>query len=91
MSCRALSTLKGIEVDEDDVVVCTLPGGITNSMYVCSVREGEEISGCKVVVRVFGAEGVIDRSEENRIYELLSESGLAPRFIVEFLNGRVGE
>jgi len=73
-------------VPQDELEVKELSGGITNSMYCCG-RRGDE--SFKVVVRVFGSEGVIDRGRENRIYERLSANEVAPEFLVEFGNGRV--
>jgi ethanolamine kinase len=42
-----------------------------------------------VVVRVFGAEGMIDRDIENATYAALAESKIAPPYFGRFANGRI--
>eukprot|EP01065_Artemidia_motanka_P036541 TRINITY_DN44489_c0_g1_i1.p1 TRINITY_DN44489_c0_g1~~TRINITY_DN44489_c0_g1_i1.p1 ORF type:complete len:461 (+),score=171.87 TRINITY_DN44489_c0_g1_i1:70-1452(+) len=71
----------------DAELECTLvTGGITNQLYRVAVPAEK---GCPLLVRVFGAEGMIDRDLENATYLALSEAGLAPPYFGRFGNGRI--
>lgn len=64
--------------------VTKITGGITNQLYKVNVDE------ClAVLVRIFGAPGLIDRDVENSVYAALSEIGIAPPYHGRFANGRV--
>lgn len=66
----------------------TISGGTTNTIYRLTNAE----NGDSVVVRIFGAEQVFDdeaRRKETRIFEQLSQAGIAPRLRATFPNGRV--
>jgi ethanolamine kinase len=66
--------------DDDDVsMIEQIQGGNTNKLY----RVG------RYLVRIFGAEGMIDRDVENAVYASLSYQGLAPPYYGRFANGRV--
>lgn len=82
-------------------------GGITNTLYKVSgcgqlLLDGDDdddddASGCAmssaVLLRVFGAEGMIDRDHENSVYAALSAApnhrSIAPPYFGRFANGRV--
>ncbi|EME30812.1 choline/ethanolamine kinase isoform 2 [Galdieria sulphuraria] len=65
-------------------------GGITNRIFCVSVnKDAPNLFFNKVLVRVFGAEGIIDREKENEIFEQLAKNRIAPSFIGEFANGRI--
>jgi len=66
----------------------TVTGGITNALYC--------ISGFKpiqpydsVLIRVFGAEGMINRDVETSTFAHLASSGIAPHYFGRFANGRI--
>lgn len=59
-------------------------GGITNVLYFVEFSPDR-----KVLVRVFGAEGMIDRDIENATFAALAQSDIAPAYWGRFANGRV--
>lgn len=59
-------------------------GGITNTLILV-----EYSSTSKVLLRVFGAEGMIDRDIENATFAALAKSDIAPGYWGRFANGRV--
>jgi ethanolamine kinase len=78
------------------LAVATVAGGITNRLFRVSgfrggggISVGEEEVGDSVLVRVFGAEGMIDRDEETSVFARLARAGLAPPYHGRFANGRV--
>ena len=62
-------------------------GGITNKLF--SVDWGEAAEENKVLVRHFGAEGMIDREVENRVFAWLASHGVAPPLKGLFEGGRI--
>jgi len=67
-------------------------GGITNTLFYVSGLRSFQLcdyfpDGC--LVRVFGAEGMIDRDVENCLYAALSKASLSPPYWGRFQNGRV--
>lgn len=65
-----------------------ISGGITNTIF--GLRNNS--TGDSVIVRIFGARGVFTqkaRHDETRIFEQLSDAGIAPRLRAIFANGRV--
>lgn len=77
-------------------------GGITNALYCISGFAGntgengniDEALDCKlgydsILVRVFGAEGMIDRDVETSTFAFLAEYGVAPPYHGRFANGRL--
>lgn len=64
-------------------------GGRTNILYRVSGLGSAAFGVDVVLLRVFGAEGMIDRDEENSVFAALSVSGLAPPYYGRFANGRV--
>ena len=76
--------------------VKTVSGGITNTLYLvesgpaaANHAEGPASSPLQLLVRVFGAEGMIDRDVENATYAALSRAHIAPGYWGRFANGRV--
>jgi ethanolamine kinase len=68
-----------------------ISGGITNILFKVEnldVTIGEQKIR-SVLVRVFGAEGMIDRDVENSTYAALSAAELAPAYYGRFGNGRL--
>jgi thiamine kinase-like enzyme len=69
-------------------------GGVTNTLYKVS---GFHQNSClaptfpvdTVLVRLFGAEGLVDRDEETGVFAALSAVHLAPMYYGRFSNGRV--
>jgi thiamine kinase-like enzyme len=74
--------------------------GITNQLFVVSVTaavsSGAEGSGneaeprllLRFLLRVFGAEGIIDRSVENDLFMVLAAAHIGPGYLGRFANGR---
>lgn len=77
-------------LDDKELRVERVLGGITNRIFCVSVnKDMPNLQFQKVLVRVFGAEGIIDREKENMIFEQLALNQIAPNFIGEFANGRI--
>eukprot|EP00871_Galdieria_phlegrea_P000302 jgi/Galph1/1272/GphlegSOOS_G5984.1 len=81
-------------LENSELQVERVLGGITNRIFrVCihpkNDKELIEQKYSVVLVRVFGAEGIIDREQENEIFEQLAAEGIAPKFIGKFSNGRI--
>ena len=64
--------------------VVPITGGITNLLFRVDVTESRSI-----LVRLFGAVGLIDRDLETASFAMLSESGMAPAYYGRFQNGRL--
>lgn len=64
--------------------VTRIIGGITNRLYKVDLPRSES-----VLVRIFGAPGLIDRDVENSNYAALAKRGIAPPYHGRFANGRV--
>jgi thiamine kinase-like enzyme len=75
----------------DAFVAERVTGGITNTIYRISIN-GVEREDATVLVRIFGAEGVIsaeERAVENSVFAQLAEAKLAPPLLGVFANGRI--
>jgi len=68
--------------------VKVVTGGITNALF-CISGFAPDREYDALLVRVFGAEGMIDRDVETSTFACLSESGIAPKYMGRFGNGRV--
>lgn len=79
-----VETTRALQVD-------TVTGGITNVLYRVSGLTAFSIAGIPdaCLVRVFGAEGMIDRDVENCVFAELAKTGLAPPYWGRFANGRI--
>lgn len=64
----------------DNTIITRVEGGATNSLYRI---------GTSVLVRIFGAEGMIDRDAETAVYARLAQQGLAPAYYGRLANGRI--
>jgi ethanolamine kinase len=64
--------------------VSVVSGGITNKLYRVDFDETNA-----VLVRIFGAVGLIDRDIENSVYAALAQKRIAPPYLGRFANGRV--
>jgi thiamine kinase-like enzyme len=64
--------------------VTRIIGGITNRLYKIDLPRSDS-----VLVRIFGAPGLIDRDVENSNYAALAKRGIAPPYHGRFANGRV--
>lgn len=62
-------------------------GGTTNQLVRVSNIPTKELDS--VLVRIFGAEGMIDRDEETDSYRRLADEGVAPPYFGRFANGRL--
>ena len=60
-----------------------IPLGLTNLLFRVSSET------CTCLVRIFGAEGMIDRDIENSLFAALSRQGIATTYYGRFANGRV--
>mmetsp|Transcript_25518 Transcript_25518/g.42445 ORF Transcript_25518/g.42445 Transcript_25518/m.42445 type:complete len:372 (-) Transcript_25518:2530-3645(-) len=65
--------------------VSAVSGGITNKLYKVDFDD----ESAAVLVRIFGAPGLIDRDIENSVYAALAKGGIAPPYHGRFANGRV--
>lgn len=72
----------------ESLKIKTITGGITNALYCISGLS--PFKDCdSVLLRVFGAEGMIDRDVETCTFAKLAEAGIAPHYHGRFANGRV--
>lgn len=93
-----LSAVSAILFHDDDTAppddfvnslkIKTITGGITNALY-CITGFSPVKSYDSVLLRVFGAEGMIDRDVETCTFAKLAESGIAPHYYGRFANGRI--
>ena len=76
---------------ESSVSVTTVCGGITNKLFRCEIYpdKNDRSKSRVVLVRVFGAEGLIDREIETMQFLALSQANLGPPYYGRFTNGRV--
>lgn len=73
------------EISDGDMEVSVVSGGITNKLFKVNFACRRQ----PVLVRVFGAEGMIDRDLENAMYEALAAAGVGPGYHGRFGNGRI--
>jgi hypothetical protein len=79
-------------VSERLITVTTVCGGITNKLFRCEIspeKDDNSQTSRVVLVRVFGAEGLIDRELETMQFLALFLAGLGPPYHGRFANGRV--
>mmetsp|Transcript_8172 Transcript_8172/g.13233 ORF Transcript_8172/g.13233 Transcript_8172/m.13233 type:complete len:573 (+) Transcript_8172:95-1813(+) len=67
------------------IEIKVISGGITNMLFRAGFVGSNKPP---VLVRIFGAEGMIDRSVENETYKWLAYEGIAPSYYGRFVNGR---
>lgn len=82
--------IDALEVSISELTVTQVKGGITNALY--RVAGLGAILGDwpeSVLVRVFGAEGMIDRDVECSTLASLCDAGVADEFLGRFANGRL--
>jgi len=80
-----------LEKDSAQVLkVTTVPGGITNRLFHVSGIDARNYPS-SVLVRIFGALGLIDRDVETSTYAALAKQGIALRYYGRFANGRLEE
>lgn len=72
-------------VPDGQMTVVVVKGGITNQLFKVEFRAG----GPSVLVRIFGAEGMIDRDIENPTFEAIADYFKRPHYYGRFGNGRV--
>jgi len=94
------SETAAIMIDPDSLKVETISGGRTNTLYLVSGFTTSTTAAAststssksipeQVLVRVFGAEGMIDRDTENTAFAALSAASVAPPYFGRFANGRL--
>eukprot|EP01052_Picozoa_sp_SAG31_P021252 SAG31_NODE_1634_length_7683_cov_10.287843_3_plen_455_part_00 len=81
----ALFATQAAGVDPADIAVEVISGGITNKLKKV-VYPGTKPA---VLVRLFGAEGMIDRNEEDPLFEAICGVLGEPKYYGRFKNGRV--
>ena len=64
-----------------------ISGGITNVLLRVTFPASSGVA--PVLVRRFGAEGMIDRNVEDALFAALAAEGIAPAYHGRFKNGRV--
>ena len=92
-----ISRATGLSDDNDASCwpVSQVQGGITNQLFRVdmSFKNGvgkvQEPYRESILVRVFGAVGMIDRDIENATFAALTKQGLAPAYFGRFSNGRL--
>lgn len=84
-ACAVVSPDEPANVDE--LRVTEVKGGITNALFKVSNFSNQPFTS--VLVRVFGAEGMIDRDAETSAYAALCESKIAYEYLGRFGNGRI--
>jgi thiamine kinase-like enzyme len=77
---------------KESLFVSPVLGGNTNTLFcVSSIQSPLENIPESVLVRLFGAHGLIDRDVETSTYAALSQQGLALAYFGRFANGRLEE
>jgi ethanolamine kinase len=84
-AAAALFAEQAAGVDLAAVAVEVVSGGITNKLKKVVYPGGQPA----VLVRIFGAEGMIDRDEEDPLFEAICGALGEPRYYGRFKNGRV--
>ncbi|KAK4537059.1 hypothetical protein CDCA_CDCA10G3084 [Cyanidium caldarium] len=79
------SCLPGDDWRAETLVAQRLSGGVTNRMYECRHRERP----VRVLVRLFGSYGMLNRCRENALFAELATAGLGPPLLGLFDGGRV--
>ncbi|KAL3924841.1 MAG: hypothetical protein SGILL_000796 [Bacillariaceae sp.] len=92
------------ETSKINLVVSVVNGGNTNRLFcVSSIQDNGSSRSLRsstastaplpesVLVRIFGAEGLIDRDVETSTYAALAQQGLALAYYGRFANGRIEE
>ena len=92
---------KSISLDSASWKVRPVTGGNTNQLFcVSGMEESIQASGLELkskfpnnslLVRLFGAEGMVDRDDETSTYSSLANQGLALKYYGRFGNGRIEE
>ena len=82
-----------IDCDPSLYQVKKVTGGITNALFAVSGFSSNDTHSIvefnSVLLRVFGAEGMIDRDIETSTFACLCDAGIAPGYLGRFQNGRV--
>jgi ethanolamine kinase len=68
--------------------VKTITGGITNALY-CITGFKPIMPYDQILIRIFGAEGMIDRDVETSTFAHLAIADIAPHYYGRFANGRL--
>jgi len=68
--------------------VKTVTGGITNALY-CITGFKPIMPYNNILIRIFGAEGMIDRDVETSTFAHLALANIAPHYFGRFANGRL--
>ena len=75
--------------------VSMVSGGNTNQLFCVKTSDNTQNNDNNnhtiILVRIFGAEGMIDRDVENATFAALAEQGVAPKYYGRFANGRLEE
>ncbi|XP_066275835.1 choline/ethanolamine kinase-like isoform X2 [Branchiostoma lanceolatum] len=83
------------EVPEKEFIIETLPGGLSNYLYVCTVPDKYVVKGVprKVLMRIYGEilSDVPTVIQDSVIYSILSEKKMAPQMRGIFDGGRLEE
>jgi len=82
------------EFSHDDIIVQTITGGLSNSLFSVSVKDGVKVCSntpLKVLMRLYGTQSAdfYDPHEEIRIFEGLSKLGLGPKLYAKFSTSRI--
>ncbi len=85
-------------LDSSSWKVAPVTGGNTNELFCVSGMSNSSSEKCKfeypndsILIRIFGADGMIDRDEETSTYSSLANQELAVKYYGRFGNGRIEE
>lgn len=75
---------------KSNLAVNKVVGGMTNSLFrVSNLSPQNQKEYDSILVRVFGAEGMIDRDVETCTFAALADVNIAPQYYGRFANGRI--
>jgi len=77
------------DVDLSKFEVTEVEGGITNALFCISGFTSYNKPYSSILLRIFGAEGMIDRDIETSTFATLAQQELAPPYYGRFGNGRI--
>jgi len=85
------SFCEDVTLNPDDFTACRISGGITNGLFRITSEKNGIVGAKQLLVRVFGAEGMIDRDVETSVYAGLCDAKIAAPtgHLARFGNGRV--
>jgi ethanolamine kinase len=84
-----------VDTEKYSWTVTTISGGITNKLYrvsnvpITNSTTTTSTTTSSVLVRIFGAHGLIDRDDETATFAALASQHISPPYFGRFQNGRI--